>query len=60
LQEQAARIRERYVATVAHKKPHVELIFQLPDLAAQRRHGDVQLLRSFREAEMFCDRDEIA
>ena len=59
MQQQAARVGENHVTTVAHKKPHVELFFQLADLAAQRWHGDVELLRSFREAEMFRDRDEV-
>jgi hypothetical protein len=59
LQEQAPGICERYVATIAHEKAYVELFFQLADLATQRRDSEVQLLRSFRKAEMLCNRDKV-
>ena len=42
------------------EEPSTDLLLQCPNLNAERRLGNMLALGSAREAQFFCDRDEIA
>lgn len=58
--ENCSRFCQLHMPLVAHKKRNAKVIFQLPDLAAQRRLRHVKLLRRFAEVQIFSDREEIS
>jgi hypothetical protein len=47
------------VALVPHKQGYSEVIFKLANLAAERRLGNVELLRRFTEIQILGDRKKI-